>query len=85
VKGPYAFTCILLRYRMLGILDMKSGLTLEEVGRIYGCTRERIRQIQEKAMNKLRHVSRRQRLEIFQERIADFRDVFHAKSTAKIA
>ena len=85
VKGPYAFSCILLRYRVLDILDMKSGLTLEEVGRIYGCTRERIRQIQNKAMDKLRHATRRHRLEIFQERTADYRDVFHIPRTAKIA
>ena len=37
--------------------------TLEEVGRVYGVTRERIRQIEEKALRKLRHPSRRDRLD----------------------
>ena len=37
--------------------------TLEEVGRVYGVTRERIRQIEEKALRKLRHPSRRNRLD----------------------
>jgi hypothetical protein len=74
VKSKYAFPCILLRYRLLDKLDMKSGLTLEEVGRIYGCTRERIRQIQYKAMMKLRHHSRRKRLEIFQEQLSEYQD-----------
>lgn len=78
VKGPYAFTCILTRYRTLDILDLKSGLTLEEVGRIYGCTRERIRQIQKQAMHKLRHVTRMNRLKIFEERVSDYRDMFHS-------
>jgi RNA polymerase primary sigma factor len=39
--------------------------TLEEVGRVYNVTRERIRQIEEKALRKLRHPSRRHRLEAF--------------------
>jgi hypothetical protein len=85
VKGPYVFNCILLRYRVLGIFDLKSGLTLEEVGRIYGCTRERIRQIQKNAMRKLRHITRLNRLQIFQERVSDYRDVFYSMNTEKIA
>ena len=85
VKGPYAFNCILLRYRLLNILDMKSGLTLEEVGRIYGCTRERIRQIQEQAMRRLRHTTRKNRLEIFRERVSDYKDLFYSKTSEKIA
>ena len=39
--------------------------TLEEVGRVYNVTRERIRQIEEKALRKLRHPTRRARLESF--------------------
>ncbi len=39
--------------------------TLEEVGRVYNVTRERIRQIEEKALRKLRHPSRRGRLDSF--------------------
>ena len=39
--------------------------TLEEVGRVYNVTRERIRQIEEKALRKMRHPSRRGRLESY--------------------
>ncbi|MGY3205153.1 RNA polymerase sigma factor [Streptomyces sp. TE5632] len=45
---------ISLRYGLLG----GSSRTLEEIGRIYGVTRERIRQIEAKTMSKLRHPSR---------------------------
>ena len=38
--------------------------TLEEVGRIFGLTRERIRQVQARAMQKLRSPSRKRRLEL---------------------
>lgn len=82
VKGPYAFSCILFRYRVFEIFDWKSGLTLEEVSRIYGCTRERIRQIQEKAMGKLRHATRQSRLQIFQERTSDYRDFTNREKIA---
>ena len=34
--------------------------TLDEIGKVYGVTRERIRQIESKAMSKLRHPSRSQ-------------------------
>ena len=39
--------------------------TLEEVGKVYNVTRERIRQIEEKALRKLRHPNRKTRLETF--------------------
>lgn len=41
--------------------------TLEEVGRVYNVTRERIRQIEEKALRKLRHPTRRGRLDSFRK------------------
>lgn len=50
-----------LRY---GLFDGKT-YTLEEVGREFGVTRERIRQIEAKAMRKLKHPSRQQKLRDF--------------------
>ena len=44
-------------------LDDGSQKTLEEVGKIFNVTRERIRQIEVKALRKLRHPSRRKKLE----------------------
>lgn len=44
-----------------GIADMKPK-TLEEVGKVFGVTRERIRQIEAKALRKLRHPSRSRKL-----------------------
>ena len=41
--------------------------TLEEVGTIFNVTRERVRQIETKALNKLRHPSRRKKLIEFME------------------
>jgi RNA polymerase primary sigma factor len=53
-----------LSEREAGVLSMRFGLTdgqpktLAEIGKVYGVTRERIRQIETKAMTKLRHPSR---------------------------
>jgi RNA polymerase primary sigma factor len=55
------------------VLEMRFGLqdgqdhTLEEVGKHLGVTRERIRQIEAKALRKLRHPSRSKKLRSFVE------------------
>jgi RNA polymerase primary sigma factor len=48
-------------------LDGQKPMTLEEVGREFGVTRERIRQIESKALRKLRHPSRRLKLKDYLE------------------
>ncbi len=46
-------------------LDGQEAMTLEEIGGLLGITRERVRQIKEKALARLRHVSRARSLESF--------------------
>ena len=46
-------------------LDSHEAMTLEEIGSVLGITRERVRQIKEKALNRLRHVSRARALQSF--------------------
>lgn len=51
--------------RMRFGIDMNTDHTLEEVGKQFDVTRERIRQIEAKALRKLRHPSRSDRLRSF--------------------
>ena len=57
--------------RESGVIEMRYGIkdgqpkTLDDIGRVYGVTRERIRQIESKTMSKLRHPSRSQTLRDF--------------------
>ncbi len=46
-------------------LDGEEAMTLEQIGALLGITRERVRQIKEKALSRLRHVSRARALESF--------------------
>jgi RNA polymerase primary sigma factor len=46
-------------------IDETEPMTLEEIGSLLGITRERVRQIKEKALSRLRHVSRAKSLESF--------------------
>ncbi|MGA9530307.1 MAG: RNA polymerase sigma factor RpoD [Candidatus Babeliales bacterium] len=63
-----------LTYREEKVLKMRFGIdvasehTLEEVGKDFDVTRERIRQIETKALEKLRQPSRREELEVFIEK-----------------
>ncbi len=62
-----------LSEREAKVLEMRFGLngqkpmTLEEVGREFGVTRERIRQIEAKALRKLKHPSKRKKLQDYLE------------------
>jgi RNA polymerase primary sigma factor len=55
-----------LSEREAGVVAMRFGLNdgqpipLDEIGKVHGVTRERIRQIESKVMSKLRHPSRSQ-------------------------
>ncbi len=60
-----------LSEREAGVISLRFGLTdgqpktLDDIGKVYGVTRERIRQIESKTMSKLRHPSRSQVLRDF--------------------
>jgi RNA polymerase primary sigma factor len=57
-----------LSEREAGVVRLRFGLTdgqprtLDEIGQVYGVTRERIRQIEAKALRKLRHPTRSRKL-----------------------
>ena len=53
-------------------IDVASEHTLEEVGKDFSVTRERIRQIEVKALRKLRHPSRSKKLQTFFEKEFNF-------------
>jgi RNA polymerase primary sigma factor len=71
-----------LSEREAGVVSMRFGLTdglpktLDEIGKVYGVTRERIRQIESKTMSKLRHPSRSQVLR-------DYLDLYPARAVAR--
>jgi len=73
LKGKLGEVLTSLSERERKILELRYGLldgfprTLEEVGKHYNVTRERIRQIEAKALRKLRHPTRRSKLEGFLE------------------
>ena len=68
LKDEIAEVLLTLTEREEQVLKLRFGLvdgtcrTLEEVGVIFGVTRERIRQIEAKALRKLRHPSRSKKL-----------------------
>ena len=73
LKEQVADVLYTLNDREARVLQLRFGLedgrgrTLEEVGRVFGVTRERIRQIEAKALRKLRHPSRSRKLRDFLE------------------
>jgi RNA polymerase primary sigma factor len=75
MRGKLGEVLLGLTERERRILELRYGLTdgyprtLEEVGKQYNVTRERIRQIEAKALRKLRHPTRKGRLEGFLEAV----------------
>ena len=76
LKGNIESVLKTLTYREREIIKLRYGLgdgytyTLEEVGRIFKVTRERVRQIEAKAVRKLQHPARSKQLKGFLDRIA---------------
>ena len=74
LKARIADVLASLEYREREILRLRFGLadgyayTLEEVGKIFSVTRERVRQIESKALRTLQHPSRARQLAPFVER-----------------
>jgi RNA polymerase primary sigma factor len=71
LKEQLCFILDSLSERERAVLEMRFGLkdgeghTLEEVGQKFGVTRERVRQIESKALRKLRHPGRSRKLRDF--------------------
>ena len=64
-------------------LDLKNPLTLQEIGEILNLTRERIRQIKERALRRLRHHTRSRKLREFIDRnkLAETKSKYNFKSS----
>lgn len=74
--------------RMRFGIDMNTDHTLEEVGKQFDVTRERIRQIEAKALRKLRHPSRSERMQSFLDECTDAENsstALYEKKRKKIA
>ena len=54
-----------------------AGYTLEEIGRMYGVTRERVRQIEAKALRKIKHPNRSKILQTYKNMDEDPDDNFN--------
>ena len=73
LKDEISEVLLTLTEREEKVIRLRFGLedgkprTLEEVGQMFGVTRERIRQIEAKALRKLRHPSRSRKLRDFME------------------
>lgn len=79
-----------LTEREAGVVSMRFGLTtdepmtLDEIGRVYGVTRERIRQIEDKALSKLRDPVRSNELRPYMYGIADDEDLWHPRAATRV-
>jgi RNA polymerase primary sigma factor len=64
LRQQFEVALAMLSEREAAVMRMRFGLTdgqprtLEEIGRVHGITRERIRQVEAKALSKLRHPTR---------------------------
>src|SRR5690606_31513188 len=78
-----------LSEREAGVVSMRFGLTdgqpktLDEIGKVYGVTRERIRQIESQTMSKLRHPSRSQVLRDYLDLAASPHGEYRAKQRSE--